>query len=155
MVSHLDLHRKSDRESAGSCLDFITRYADSLHHGKEEDILFRFFDTTEAVFQVMFEEHTQGRGIVSEMRSAISSGSTAVFATNLLRYRDLLREHIKKEDTLLFPWLDRRLTSDQKQQMNARFTEIERENDGAPQRYERFVEELENVMLSESVVEGV
>lgn len=148
LTSKLDLTKQSDRVLAENCLEFITCYADKLHHGKEEEILFRYFDTSEEIFQAMFDEHTQGRKLVRLMRNDIVDKKTDAFTAHFQKYHDLLNEHIYKEDTILFPWLDRRMTDDQKEEMNFKFLLSEKNSDIDSKKFEAFVQELEAVMLN-------
>jgi hemerythrin-like domain-containing protein len=143
-ISNLDLVEKIDQAFAKNCLEFITCYADRLHHGKEEEILFHYFDTSENIFQVMLEEHMQGRTLVSLMRKNILNKETREFTTHFLKYRDLLTEHINKEDTILFPWLDRRMTVEQKRKIQFQFEQSDGKSHIGAGKFEDFVQQLED-----------
>lgn len=67
-----------DYEALEDCVRFIRLYADALHHGKEEELL---FPELEAVgmprdggpIAVMLHEHREGRALVAAMAHASSS----------------------------------------------------------------------------------
>jgi hemerythrin-like domain-containing protein len=65
------------------------------------------------------------------------------------RHRELLLEHIKKEDEILYPWIDRGLSDAQVGRLFSRFSEIDREFADRPVVQEQFIRQTEQ-MLSES-----
>jgi len=124
-------------------VDFIRSYADKLHHGKEEDILFAYFDDKETIFQVIYEDHRTARDYVKQMIAAIDTKDAESLRDNLTAYAALLTEHIKKEDEILFPWLDRSLTASQVTELNEKFELAERELDVDTEKHTTFVEDIE------------
>ena len=62
---------------------------------------------------------------------------------HFLAYHELLSEHIKKEDEILYPWLDRNLSTTQVGELYSKFGEVDGEFGGAPKKYEEFVNSLE------------
>jgi len=99
-------------------VDFIRNYADHYHHAKEEDILFEALVTNgmpraNSPVAAMLMEHDQGRIYVKAMEAAARealSGQTdreKIIAENALAYAELLREHISKEDDILYPLAER------------------------------------------------
>ena len=124
-------------------VDFIRGYADRFHHIKEEDILFDYTDRKAEIVQVILQDHDQARGLVGEIARAIEDGNRDTLCLNLTSYRALLTEHITKEDEVLYPYIDRGLTTSQVGEIFRRFEEAEDElEDDVPQRYERFVTSL-------------
>ena len=94
-------------------VDFIRNYADRFHHAKEEDILFEALVTNgmpraNSPVAAMLMEHDQGRAYVRAMEQATTDalagkpGQDAIIADNALRYLELLKEHIAKEDGILY-----------------------------------------------------
>lgn len=94
--------------------DFFSHYADVIHHGKEEAMLFR--EMEKAGFQrlsgplaVMLFEHGQGReavGALAELGrgSGISEAEEKQRLRDVARdYNELLQNHIIKEDRILYP----------------------------------------------------
>jgi len=104
---------KVDREFLLKVIRFIREYADKYHHAKEEDILFDYTDSSLEVIKVILEDHVTGRGHVQAVVDAIKTENTEEIISHLTAYQALLTEHIKKEDEILFPWIDRGLTTSQ------------------------------------------
>lgn len=99
-------------------VDFIRNYADHFHHAKEEDVLFKALvdngmPRENSPVAAMLIEHEQGRAYVRAMETAVQqapSGDTDVYQTiadNALAYAALLRDHIAKEDDILYPLAER------------------------------------------------
>lgn len=99
-------------------VDFIRNYADKYHHAKEEDVLFEALITNgmpreNSPIAAMLMEHDQGRAYVAAMetaaRAALAGETDArtVISENALAYAELLREHISKEDEILYPLAER------------------------------------------------
>ncbi|MBS4026313.1 MAG: hemerythrin domain-containing protein [Clostridia bacterium] len=138
-----------DRQVVLDSVDFIRSYADRYHHAKEEDILFKYVDETQEIIQVMYEEHTRGRNHVKAVLEAVEDENTEVICNNLLGYRELLTEHIKKEDELLYPWIDRQLNPNQVEELKQAFNRVNIELGLETQeKYENFIVTLEQAHTS-------
>lgn len=124
-------------------LDFIRNYADKFHHAKEEDILFKFFAENLDILQVMFAEHEQARGHRRAIWEALQKSDQEGVLRNLHAYQELLSQHIKKEDEILLPWLERQLSPSQLENLFSKFQEAERSIGFDPKKYEEFVKNLE------------
>jgi hemerythrin-like domain-containing protein len=99
-------------------VDFIRNYADRFHHAKEEDVLFvalvkNGMPRENSPIAAMLLEHDHGRAFVRAMEAAAQaalagdSSRNLDIAENALGYLQLLREHIAKEDTILYPLAER------------------------------------------------
>ncbi len=143
VVENLDLATEEGRQLISDGIDLIRFYADRYHHAKEEDILFKYFDENSEILQVMYEDHTTGRGHVKAMLEALESKDKATLGQHLLAYRELLTEHIKKEDEILFPWMDRNLSASQVDELYLKFNAVDQQMDFSPDKYEAFVQKLE------------
>lgn len=99
-------------------VDFIRNYADRFHHAKEEDVLFEALITNgmpreHSPIAAMLMEHDQGRVFVRILEAAArealdnQTDMEQVIAENALAYAALLREHIAKEDDILYPLAER------------------------------------------------
>ena len=99
-------------------IDFIRQYSDRFHHAKEEDILFEALvkngmPRENSPVAAMLMEHDQGRAFVKAMETAAReafdgrTGRERIIADNALAYAALLREHIAKEDDILYPLAER------------------------------------------------
>ncbi len=121
------LERNAPRTAAGDYtnwqfyldgVDFIRNYADRFHHAKEEDVLFTALVNNgmpreNSPVAAMLMEHDQGRTYVLGMETAVREtldglpGRENVIAENALAYAALLRDHIAKEDDILYPLAER------------------------------------------------
>lgn len=113
---------------------FFSGFADRCHHGKEEDILFqrmidRGFAREAGPLAVMYHEHELGRFHVRAM-SACAESSEAIDPRVVLRHADaylpLLRQHILKEDRILYPMALQVLTGPELDAMNTEFEAFDR-----------------------------
>ena len=93
---------------------FIRNYADKYHHAKEENILFARTGENQEIIKAMLTEHVMGRNFVSEAVAGAKVNSREQIRQGLCGYIDLLREHIRKEDTILYPWFDRAMSDSEK-----------------------------------------
>jgi hemerythrin-like domain-containing protein len=144
VVQNLDLATEEGRQLILDGIDMIRSYADRYHHAKEEDILFKYFDENSEILQVMYEDHTTGRGHVKAMLEALERKDKTTLGEHLMAYRELLTEHIKKEDEILFPWMDRNLSTTQVGELFSEFNEVDQQMGFSPEKYEQFVVKLEN-----------
>ncbi|NLP59286.1 hemerythrin domain-containing protein [Lutibacter sp. B1] len=111
-------------------IDFIKNYADKFHHAKEEDILFKaMLANVEHLhcnpIPVMLHEHDEGRTFVRGMEEAISENNISKIIENARGYGMLLRDHIYKEDNVLYPMAEEALSDVQKDDVNKRYKEVE------------------------------
>jgi len=143
VVENLDVETQEGRQLILEGVDMIRSYADRYHHAKEEDILFKYFDENSEILKVMYADHTTGRGHVKAILEALERRDKAVVAEHLTAYRDLLTEHIRKEDEILYPWMDRNLSTKQIGELFAKFNQADEQMGFSPAKYERFVVKLE------------
>lgn len=117
-------------------IDFVRNFADGCHHAKEEDILFPFLvkkglPKDEGPVGVMLSEHTQGREFIRKFQFHVDEfyGGKKEEYTALqnyaLSYTDLLRQHIFKEDNILFPLTDKILSKEDTEVVIKLFNEAE------------------------------
>ena len=95
------------------------------------------------ILKVIHEDHEQGRGHRKAISEALEKKDKAVIAEHLTAYAELLTEHIKKEDEILYPWMDRNLSITQIGELFSKFNETDKEIGYSPQKYEEFIERLE------------
>lgn len=143
VVENLDLESDDGRQLVLDGIDLIRSYADRYHHAKEEDILFEYFDKDSEILQVMYADHTTGRGHVKAMLEAIDRQDRDTLGRHLLAYRELLSGHIQKEDEILFPWMDRNLSNTQVGELFEKFNEVDEKMGFSPDKYLKFIEKLE------------
>jgi len=135
--------------------EFFRGFADAYHHGKEEDILFqrmieRGFSTESGPLAVMLHEHTQGRARVAVLREvgltegAAEAGERRAVLDAAAEFIPLLRQHIAKEDRILYPMALRVLTGPELDQMESAFEDFEKRlnADGAEERLRALASRL-------------
>jgi hemerythrin-like domain-containing protein len=121
---------------------FIKNFADGCHHKKEEGVLFVAMNpndlpTQDGPIGVMLAEHEQGRLFTREMLAAAEKwekgdqSARMAVVENALGYVGLLRQHIYKENQILFPMADRVIPPKQQEKVAEEFERIEREETGA------------------------
>jgi len=143
IVKDLDVESDKGRQLILDGVDFIRSYADKYHHAKEEEILFRYFDKNIDILKAMHEDHTEARGHARAILEALDRKDKKAVAEHLLAYAKLLTEHIRKEDDILYPWMDRNLSVTQVGELFARFCETDAMMGNSPEKYEAFVHKLE------------
>jgi hemerythrin-like domain-containing protein len=129
-------------ETLGGLLDFFRLFADRLHHGKEEDLLFPLLEQKGMPREggpvgVMLSEHEQGRALVRQMAEATTSyasgseeaGGGWVGAAR--QYVALLRQHIDKENNVLFVMAENMLSADEQGELARQFEKVQEEKLGA------------------------
>ncbi len=121
---------------------------DGCHHGKEEDVLFvamaeAGFPTESGPLAVMRQEHDHGRRLVRQLRELAERPSRWTtedrerFAGVAHTFAELLRLHIAKEDDVLYPMAEARLSAAQLRQVQQLFEIFEQQRTG-PGEHERF-----------------
>jgi len=94
-------------------LDFFANFADGYHHYKEEDALFPMLKTRGIPDQggpigCMMKEHVVGRSCLAGIRGNLDAardgdaGAVEAIRAYAMDYIGMLRQHIAKEDTVLF-----------------------------------------------------
>ena len=135
--------------------EFIRGYADGVHHYKEEGVLFkamvaRGFSEEHGPVGVMLSEHAQARHYTQELHAAalrLNAGDTNARSSvvdNALAYVQLLRQHIQKEDRILYVMAEQVIPPDEQDQMEADFAAVESEKYGTDTRekYEALARDL-------------
>ena len=129
-------------EEIEQMVDFFRTFVDRCHHGKEERHLFpsmhgKGMPLDAGPLAVMLHEHELGRGAVRAIAEAldrVKRGEAAAgpdLAAALLGYVELLRNHISKEDNVLFPMADRILPAEEQSGLAMAFEKVEEEEIGA------------------------
>ena len=127
-----------DIEDLRFAIKFIREYADDIHHGKEEDILFVYME--EELGQIgknlishgMLVEHDLARYYVSEFVKAIDEYEKEVnedtrlnLISYMMSYRDLLERHIYKEDEVVYSYAIKQLSTENMQVVDRKTKEFE------------------------------
>ncbi len=141
-------------EKLNTLLDFFRVFADQCHHGKEEGSLFPELEAKGIPKEggpigVMLYEHDEGRNLQRQMREAVSDLSSKAnrqkFIAAARDYIALLRQHIWKEDNVLFQMAQQVLTEADDERLSEKFEKHEREHigEGVHEHYHHLIHELE------------
>ena len=130
-----------------AAIDFIRNYADKFHHAKEEDILFVELNKDSANMhcnptEQMLYEHDLGRKYIKELEAGVNLNNLARALAGARGYGNLLKDHIYKEDNILYPMADEALSDKIKEEMLVKFKKIAGENSGINKKYELFLRGL-------------
>jgi hemerythrin-like domain-containing protein len=114
-----------DQNDAATLLRFLRVFADEHHHMKEEGVLFpelmRISQTEAGPLRHLLFEHSQERSLVEGLEDALRRTKTAEFAVFANRLSERVRNHIQKEDGILFPILDVLISGELDQKVTAGF----------------------------------
>jgi len=145
----------------GEIIEFIKTFADKCHHGKEEDVLFPAMEKMGipkegGPVDIMLMEHEVGRNFVRELSEGLEDyvrgerGAVDKILVNARGYVNLLREHINKEDNILFPMAESVLPAGVQGELIEEFERIEKERIGVGlhEKFEKMVGRLEEKYLS-------
>jgi len=136
--------------------DFIRGFADGCHHKKEEGVLFKAMVASGMPAQggpisMMLAEHEQARAYTRAMREAaqkLQSGEESA-RDQVIRsargYVALLRQHIHKEDNILFPMANQVISQAVQGKVVEDFARVEHEEigEGVHEKYLALAEALE------------
>jgi hemerythrin-like domain-containing protein len=122
-------------------VNLIKNYADGMHHAKEENLFFpmlaeKGFSLQQGPVAVMLQEHTQGRNFVSGMVEGIrkykegDENAVPEIFGNMKGYISLLRNHITKENNILFRMADKVLNESDNHILLNEFSEVEKSKSG-------------------------
>jgi len=136
-------------------VDFFKNFVDRCHHAKEERHLFpalgaKGFPAEAGPVAVMLHEHEEGRAAVRAITEALPGArdgdrkAAEALSNALLAYVELLRNHIFKEDNVLFPMADRVLAPGEQATLAGLFDKVEAEEigEGVHERYHELAHRL-------------
>jgi hemerythrin-like domain-containing protein len=138
---------------ASRFIAFIQEFADNFHHAKEEDILFHYLSAPGVLTHCnpipqMLDEHDKARNIVRTMEQAFAKNNLAVLVITLNQYASLLKEHIYKEDNILYPMAERCLSETAKSSIQKDYADAEQLFDSTAiwQHYQTLYTELTHIL---------
>ena len=148
--------KEIDCEDIEEIIEFLKVFADKCHHGKEEDFLFPALEEVgikneNGPIGVMLAQHKQGREFIKQMQKSILNKiinkNTFVGASS--SYVSLLRNHIKKEDTILFPMSDNKLSASKQKELLNNFENLEKNviGEGKHKELHTLLEKFKNKYL--------
>ena len=128
-------------------ISFFREYADKFHHAKEEDILFielrkddvsMHCDPTEQ----MEHEHVLGRNFVNKIEEGLNELNKEKISDNAFAFANMLREHISKEDHILYPMAEQALSQEKKDAILEEFNEVQEKFSETNEKQLNFVKKL-------------
>ena len=154
-VSRAEERGEINVEILRKLLEFSKVFIDRCHHGKEEKCLFpclekRGIPREGGPIGVMLQEHEMGRALVrriSEKLNEYQQRKTNIkeILTTCIEYIELLRQHIYKENNILFPMGDNIVTKEDIQETTRCYEEKENEiGHETHHKMEKLAEELHN-----------
>jgi hemerythrin-like domain-containing protein len=127
---------------------FFRQFADQCHHAKEEDVFFpvlkqRGIPEQGGPIGVMLHEHVLGRDCVGRMREASQAQpfDARTFAEAARQYIPLLRQHIFKENNVLFRMAEQVMSEADDADVTGRFSQVEQER-GLNRLHESFASDV-------------
>jgi hemerythrin-like domain-containing protein len=146
---------KVDGEKTDKMLDFFRNFTDRCHHTKEEKYLFvaleqRGMRHDVGPIAVMLAEHQHGRNRLKAVNDALTKARAGdrpairQVRENLAAYVKLLKEHITKEDNVLFVMAEQVLTHQDQKTLSAAFEKVEADEmgQGVHEKYHQLAHEL-------------
>lgn len=153
--------RDPDVEHLEMIVKVIREFADGLHHAKEEQLLFplmvqKGFSMESGPVAVMLHDHREGRNFVKAMAENIllfkqgKPGALKAVYDNMLGYADLLRNHIAKENNVLFRMADKAFTHAEQESLLLDFAKLDFSHQNSPGKevYIAMIDKLASVYLS-------
>jgi hemerythrin-like domain-containing protein len=139
IASAVETGRVINPHDIRALLTFFREFADGSHHVKEEAILFPALMHADMTFQkgplqAMNCEHEHGRMLNAAMANAFDEMRNDEFVRNARRYIKLLRDHIEKENCVLFEAADRILDDDEDNRIALDFEHFDKEVFGVRRR---------------------
>jgi hemerythrin-like domain-containing protein len=153
-TDRLEKGQRVEKELWVDASDFLRNFADKCHHAKEEKQLFmkmmeRGVSGEVGPIAVMLREHEDGRAHVRHITEISAHQMGPAETQELVKqsrgYVELLTQHIKKEDQVLYPMANQILTPDDQEELKEGFEKVEKDimGEGAHERYHRMIEEWE------------
>lgn len=125
---------------------FFRQFADHCHHAKEEVVLFPLLEARGILREggpvgMMLCEHQRGRDFLRRMQATANRRDHVGFAMVAEEYGHMLRQHIFKENHVLFQMAENCLTEDDDANLVEKFVNFEHER-GGEALHERFHAEI-------------
>lgn len=136
-------------------IDFIRNYADKYHHGKEEDILFKYMVeeggevANKMITYGMLLDHDLGRMYVKGLEDSVNKyrlgniNERLDIIANAISYSNLLESHIEKEDNVAYTFGQRILSNETMDKIQIESDEFNNKHSNVEEKYIKLIEELE------------
>ena len=123
-------------EDLETLIEFFEIYVDRYHHGKEEQHLFPALSlgripNVDSLIKSLVGDHYQARKEMEQVKShavachSCSGGERNEFTEAAQRYVELVRKHIRKENSELLPLIEEEFSKVERLQMGEKFQDFE------------------------------
>jgi hemerythrin-like domain-containing protein len=154
--------KKVEPEHLKQIIEFFQVFADKCHHGKEEEFLFPALEEAGIPKEggpigVMLREHDLMRGYVKGLEEAVGhyqageEKAASAFVQYGLEYVATLRQHMDKENNILFQMAIMHLDAEKERELSEQFEIAEAEKIGKG-KHQEFHEILDG--LGETYLKG-
>lgn len=137
VMEHVTRIDDPDIQHIEEIVEIIKNFADGIHHIKEENVFFpmlskKGFPPEQGPVAVMLSEHVQGRKYVKGMEENINlykAGNKPALGEvylNMNSYAGLLKNHIAKENNVLFRMADNVLSESENNALLGKFADEEK-----------------------------
>ena len=156
MKEKVETNEEADFSEINELIEFLKEFADKCHHGKEEGFLFPALEKAGIKKEggpigVMLTEHEKGRRFIKAMQMSVNAGQagSSGFVEAASGYLNLLRVHIMKENTILFPQIEARLSEHEQKELLEAFENHEEKviGQGRHEELHRMLEKFEKKYL--------
>jgi hemerythrin-like domain-containing protein len=129
--------KEGDTKDLKALIEFFEIYVDRYHHGKEEQVLFPALAHTrtagiDSLIGSLMEDHREARTSMEQIKSnavtlySCSEADRYEFRERAEGYVNLVRRHIRKENSELLPLIEERLSETERLQMAGQFHDVEK-----------------------------
>jgi len=129
--------KEGEAQDLKALIEFFEIYVDRYHHGKEEQLVFPALSRArtaqiDTLINSLIDDHRQARMGMEVLKFNVvtlhscSGADRSEFSERADRYVDLLRKHIRKENSELLPLIEERLSATERLQMAGQFHDLEK-----------------------------
>lgn len=150
-IKSKDVFYTSDVEEI---IDFLKFFIEKSHHGKEEifypELKFAGIPIELESLSIMMYEHTLAKNYLKDIYSCVenckigNSFSGELLADSLKNYVVLIKNHIQKEEEIIFPLADKELSQEKQTDIYRQFENIEKKiiSHGFQEHYHKLLKNL-------------
>jgi hemerythrin-like domain-containing protein len=140
------------KEILTELISFFRNYADKYHHYKEERLLFPLICEKnemlkDSIIEEMLENHQDFRKLIKSIENSVESGNSEVSINQLLKYTEMLLDHIAVEDDEVFQIAETLLGEDELEKMYYDFQDVDMElGIDNKNEFEKMTEKMELIL---------
>lgn len=115
-------------EEMEEIVGFLDRFMDGFHHMKEERFVFPVAVENGSLkkedLEELVAEHEEARTMIASLREAFSSRNYDKLCLEGRRMADHMQAHVRKEEDIVFPRIEDRLSPEQDGYLNSMFEDF-------------------------------